>query len=78
MFWHRLVLDFWPPDSSRVAPNLVASSIAFAAGAGVAWAVKGRRVLAELHAKLDAHHQAQLDAHAATRAQLPEAPEGPA
>lgn len=23
--WHRFLLDFWPPDASRVGPNLVAS-----------------------------------------------------
>ena len=26
-FYHRLILDFWPIDSSRVGPNLIASAV---------------------------------------------------
>lgn len=25
--WHVIYLDFWPPDASRVGPNLVASAV---------------------------------------------------
>ena len=64
VFFHgRLNADFWPLDSSRVGPNLVASVVQWALIALVAYLVyppvrkwidtemkKGR---AEMHAKLD-------------------------
>jgi hypothetical protein len=26
-FYHRLYIDFWPPDAARVAPNLLAAAV---------------------------------------------------
>jgi hypothetical protein len=66
IFRGRLAADFWPLDSSRVGPNLVASGViavpAFAAGAllrPVAARAAHRFVdakLASVHARQDAHH----------------------
>lgn len=68
VLWHgRLSADFYPLDSSRVGPNLVASIVQWAIIALVAYLVYPpirRKVDAELkkaHAKLD--HNADLLKH---------------
>lgn len=42
--------------------NLAASGVCFTAGVSLGW-VKGRKALRALHAKLDAHHAEQMEAH---------------
>lgn len=61
MSWlaHRLLSDFWPVDKATVAPNLVASAMAFSAG----WMFKGRQLVS----LLNRHHAEQMSAHRATQ-----------
>lgn len=65
-FDHSFSTYTWPGLFGWVARNtpgnLVASAIAFAAG----YLVKGRQIVRDLHAKLDAHHAEQMRAHAVT------------
>ena len=58
-FWQRLVLDFWPPDSSRVGPNLLASIIQWLVVVFIAVVIYPplrkwvERELDHIHTKLD-------------------------
>jgi hypothetical protein len=65
-FYHRLVLDFWPIDYSRVGPNLVASAVQwFIVGLVAAVIYPPFRHWIEsqfdgVHEKIDKHHQEHL------------------
>lgn len=73
IFRHRIGADFWPLDSSRVGPNLVASILTWAAifTASVLvyppWRRRLHRLLdsklAPLHGKLDRHHESMQELH---------------
>ena len=57
--WHTLYIDFWPPDASRIGPNLVASLVQWLfVGATVMFVYPKfrkwvERELDHLHAKMD-------------------------
>ena len=58
-FWARLAVDFWPPDSSPVGPNLLASVVQWLIVASVATLVYPpfrkwiERELDHVHHKMD-------------------------
>lgn len=74
--WHgRLAADFWPPDASRIAPNIIASIIQWAVillVLALVWPPTRRRIhqfadrkLATVHDHLTAiraHHEAHHEA----------------
>ena len=58
-FWQRLVMDFWPPDSSPIGPNLLASIIQWLVVVFIAVVIYPplrkwiERELDHIHVKLD-------------------------
>lgn len=71
-FNQRLLSDFWPVDTSRIAPNILASAIIFDVVTLVAALFYppfkkaldrglSRKVVGPIHAKLDAQHQEHLE-----------------
>jgi hypothetical protein len=67
LVWHsRLATDFWPPDSSRIAPNLVASVIQWAVVllvAALIWPPTRRKIHAFVDGKLHKVHEGLEDLH---------------
>lgn len=80
VFSDRLSADFWPPDSSRVAPNLVAALIQYAVILILAVLLYPpfRRAVerfvtrhtAPIHERLDRLHQQREEHHAAQMKKL--------
>jgi hypothetical protein len=74
--WERILADGWPPDDSRIAPNIVASVVQWIIVAAVMYAIWPRFRHALDHwikGHLHQHHiehseaiKAHLDAHMAT------------